>query len=98
LPATRRSRCRSTPSTNSIARKNSSASVRPKSKTWTTFACDSCIARRTSSKKRATKCGSPLDAVRMRLSATRFETPASVIALAATISAIPPSAIRPPMS
>ena len=29
----------------------------------------------------------------MRLSATRFETPASVIALAATISAIPPSAI-----
>ena len=34
----------------------------------------------------------------MRLIATRFDTPASVIALAATISAIPPSAIKPPMS
>ena len=49
-----RSRCRSTPSTNSMARKNSFASVRPKSNTCTTLACDSCIARRTSSKKRAT--------------------------------------------
>ena len=37
------------------------SSVRPKSNTCTTFACDSCIASRTSSKKRATNCGSLLE-------------------------------------
>lgn len=34
----------------------------------------------------------------VRLSATRSDTPASLTALAATISAMPPSAMSPPMS